>query len=33
MIYVYIVSGILKGSDPLVNIVLDDTIEFLRGTH
>jgi hypothetical protein len=25
------VSGILKGFDPLVNLVLDNTIEYLRG--
>lgn len=24
-------SGILKGYDPLLNLVLDDTIEYLRG--
>lgn len=24
-------SGVLKGYDPLLNLVLDDTIEYLRG--
>lgn len=24
-------AGILKGFDPLLNLVLDDTVEFLRG--
>jgi small nuclear ribonucleoprotein (snRNP)-like protein len=34
-VHVLAVVGILKGYDPLVNIVLDDTQEFLRGafTH
>mgnify|MGYP001082922870 CR=1 FL=1 len=27
----YLVSGILKGYDPLVNLVLDETIEYLQG--
>lgn len=25
-------TGVLKGYDQLVNIVLDETVEFLRGT-
>jgi len=24
-------TGVLKGFDPLLNLVLDDTVEFLRG--
>jgi U6 snRNA-associated Sm-like protein LSm7 len=24
-------AGVLKGFDPLLNLVLDDTVEFLRG--
>lgn len=28
-----VVRGILKGWDPLVNLVLDETIEELRGTN
>lgn len=27
------VSGILKGYDPLVNLVLDNTTEYLRGNE
>jgi U6 snRNA-associated Sm-like protein LSm7 len=26
-------SGILKGYDPLLNLVLDNTTEYLRGKH
>ena len=26
-------SGVLKGFDPLLNLVLDDTVEHLRGKH
>ena len=26
-------AGILKGFDPLLNLVLDDTVEYLRGTR
>jgi U6 snRNA-associated Sm-like protein LSm7 len=25
-------AGVLKGYDPLLNLVLDDTTEYLRGT-
>ena len=27
------VVGVLKGFDPLVNLVLDETVEFLRGAR
>jgi hypothetical protein len=27
------VTGVLKGFDPLLNLVLDETIEFLRGAY
>lgn len=26
-------AGILKGFDPLLNLVLDDTVEYLRGVY
>lgn len=27
------VTGILKGADPICNMVLDDAVEILRGKH
>ena len=31
-IYIFLVEGFLKGFDKLDNLVLDDCIEFLRGS-
>ena len=31
MLFILIVQGILKGCDPLQNLVLDETFEYVRG--
>jgi small nuclear ribonucleoprotein (snRNP)-like protein len=32
MLTLHTVKGVLRGYDTLVNLVLEDTIEYLRGT-